>query len=76
MRIGMKHPEAFSRALRDESCCLMNDPQRLLPGAAANQPRAVRWPRRSPHKPPHGPRTQSTRRSSSIFLPRMERSSL
>ncbi len=38
MRIGMKHPEAFSVLYAMSSCCLMNDPQRLLPGAAANQP--------------------------------------
>jgi hypothetical protein len=34
----MKHPEAFSVLYGMSSCCLMNDPQRLLPGAAANQP--------------------------------------
>ncbi len=38
MRIGMKYPEAFSVLYAMSSCCLMNDPQRLLPGAAANQP--------------------------------------
>ncbi|HUO33111.1 MAG TPA: alpha/beta hydrolase-fold protein, partial [Bryobacteraceae bacterium] len=38
MRIGMKHPEAFSVLYAMSSCCLMNDPQRLLPGAAANRP--------------------------------------
>jgi len=38
MRIGMKHPEAFSALYAMSSCCLMNDPQRLLPGASANQP--------------------------------------
>jgi enterochelin esterase-like enzyme len=38
MRIGMKHPEAFSVLYAMSSCCLMNDPQRLLPGAGANQP--------------------------------------
>jgi len=34
VRIGMKHPEAFSVLYAMSSCCLMNDPQRLLPGAA------------------------------------------
>jgi enterochelin esterase-like enzyme len=38
VRIGMKHPEAFSALYAMSSCCLMNDPQRLLPGANANQP--------------------------------------
>jgi len=38
VRIGMKHPEAFSVLYAMSSCCLMNDPQRLLPGASANQP--------------------------------------
>jgi enterochelin esterase-like enzyme len=38
MRIGMKHPEAFSVLYAMSSCCLMNDPQRLLPGAASKQP--------------------------------------
>lgn len=38
MRIGMKHPEAFSVLYAMSSCCLMNDPQRLLPGASANRP--------------------------------------
>jgi enterochelin esterase-like enzyme len=38
MRIGMKHPEAFSALYAMSSCCLMNDPQRLLPGTSANQP--------------------------------------
>lgn len=38
VRIGMKHPEAFSALYAMSSCCLMNDPQRLLPGASANQP--------------------------------------
>jgi len=40
IRIGMKHPEAFSVLYAMSSCCLMNDPQRLLPGASANQPPA------------------------------------
>jgi enterochelin esterase-like enzyme len=35
VRIGMKHPEAFSALYAMSSCCLMNDPERLLPGAAA-----------------------------------------
>jgi enterochelin esterase-like enzyme len=38
MRIGMKRPDVFSVLYAMSSCCLMNDPQRLLPGAAANQP--------------------------------------
>jgi S-formylglutathione hydrolase len=38
VRIGMKHPEAFSVLYAMSSCCLMNDPQRLLPGASAKQP--------------------------------------
>lgn len=38
MRIGMKHPEAFSVLYAMSSCCLLNDPQRLLPGAAGKQP--------------------------------------
>jgi len=38
MRIGMKHPEAFSVLYAMSSCCLMNDLQRLLPGAGANPP--------------------------------------
>ncbi|HEX5226347.1 MAG TPA: alpha/beta fold hydrolase [Bryobacteraceae bacterium] len=38
VRIGMKHPEAFSVLYAMSSCCLMNDPQRLLPGASATQP--------------------------------------
>ena len=38
VRIGMKHPEVFSALYAMSSCCLMNDPQRLLPGASANQP--------------------------------------
>jgi S-formylglutathione hydrolase len=38
VRIGMKHPEAFSVLYAMSSCCLMNDPQRLLPGTSANQP--------------------------------------
>ncbi len=37
LRIGMKHPEAFSALYAMSSCCLMNDPQRLVPGAGANQ---------------------------------------
>jgi enterochelin esterase-like enzyme len=37
VRIGMKHPEAFSVLYAMSSCCLMNDAQRLLPGASANQ---------------------------------------
>lgn len=38
VRIGMKHPEAFSVLYAMSSCCLMNDPQRLVPGASANTP--------------------------------------
>ncbi len=38
VRIGMKHPEAFSVLYAMSSCCLMNDPQRPVPGASANQP--------------------------------------
>jgi enterochelin esterase-like enzyme len=38
VRIGMKHPETFSALYAMSSCCLMNDPQRLLPGASSNQP--------------------------------------
>lgn len=38
VRIGMKHPEVFSALYAMSSCCLMNDPQRLLPGAPANRP--------------------------------------
>lgn len=38
LRIGMKHPEAFAALYAMSSCCLMNDPQRLLPGASQNQP--------------------------------------
>ncbi|HXE65109.1 MAG TPA: alpha/beta fold hydrolase [Bryobacteraceae bacterium] len=38
VRIGMKHPEAFAVLYAMSSCCLMNDPQRLLPGTSANQP--------------------------------------
>lgn len=34
VRIGMKHPEAFSVLYAMSSCCLMNDPERLLPGSA------------------------------------------
>jgi len=37
MRIGMKYPEVFSVLYAMSSCCLMNDPQRLVPGAPANQ---------------------------------------
>lgn len=40
MRIGMKHPEAFSALYAMSSCCLMNDPQRLLPGATPNNPQS------------------------------------
>src|SRR6185503_6664502 len=38
MRIGMKHPEVFSVLYAMSSCCLMNDPQRLVPGARSGQP--------------------------------------
>ena len=38
VRIGMKHPEIFSVLYAMSSCCLLNDAQRLLPGAGANQP--------------------------------------
>ena len=38
VRIGMKHPEAFSALYAMSSCCLMNDPQRLVPGASAKTP--------------------------------------
>jgi enterochelin esterase-like enzyme len=38
VRIGMKHPEVFSALYAMSSCCLMNEAQRLLPGAQANQP--------------------------------------
>ncbi len=38
VRIGMKHPETFSALYAMSSCCLMNDPQRLVPGASGNQP--------------------------------------
>lgn len=38
VRIGMKHPEAFSVLYAMSSCCLLNDAQRLLPGASANRP--------------------------------------
>jgi len=38
VRIGMKYPEVFSVLYAMSSCCLMNDPQRLLPGAAGNGP--------------------------------------
>jgi S-formylglutathione hydrolase len=38
VRIGMKHPESFSVLYAMSSCCLMNDPQRLVPGANANKP--------------------------------------
>ena len=38
VRIGMKYPEVFSVLYAMSSCCLMNDPQRLVPGAPANQP--------------------------------------
>lgn len=38
VRIGMKHPEAFWVLYAMSSCCLLNDPQRLLPGASATQP--------------------------------------
>jgi hypothetical protein len=36
----MKHPEAFSALYAMSSCCMMNDPQRLLPRALANQPQS------------------------------------
>jgi len=35
MRIGMKYPEAFSVLYAMSSCCLMNNPQELLPGVPA-----------------------------------------
>ncbi len=35
MRIGMKHPEAFSVLYAMSSCCLINNPQELLPGVRA-----------------------------------------
>jgi S-formylglutathione hydrolase len=38
VRIGMKHPEVFSALYAMSSCCLLNEAQRLLPGAATNQP--------------------------------------
>jgi enterochelin esterase-like enzyme len=38
IRIGMKRPDVFSVLYAMSSCCLMNDPQRLLPGAKENQP--------------------------------------
>jgi enterochelin esterase-like enzyme len=38
VRIGMKHPEAFSALYAMSSCCLLNDSQCLLPGANAKQP--------------------------------------
>jgi S-formylglutathione hydrolase len=33
----MIHPEAFAVLYAMSSCCMMNDPQRLVPGAGANQ---------------------------------------
>ena len=47
VRIGMKHPEAFSVLYAMSSCCLMNDPQRLVPGASANQPPSGRFGERA-----------------------------
>lgn len=35
VRIGMKRPEAFSALYAMSSCCLMNNPQELLPGVPA-----------------------------------------
>lgn len=35
VRIGMKRPEAFSVLYAMSSCCLMNNPQELLPGVPA-----------------------------------------
>src|ERR1019366_7683104 len=43
VRIGMKHPETFSALYAMSSCCLMNDPQRLVPGASPNQPPSGAW---------------------------------
>ena len=37
VRIGMKHPEAFSALYAMSSCCLMNNPQELLPGVRAGR---------------------------------------
>jgi len=37
VRIGVKHPEGFSVLYAMSSCCVMNDPERLLSGAGANQ---------------------------------------
>lgn len=37
VRIGMKHPEAFSALYAMSSCCLINDPERLLPGSAPSK---------------------------------------
>jgi len=33
VRVGMKHPEAFSALYAMSSCCLMNNPTQLLPGS-------------------------------------------
>ena len=55
VRIGMKHPEAFSVLYAMSSCCLMNDPERLLPGAAPTSSlRAAHWRTLFPRKPPPG----------------------
>jgi len=35
VRIGMKRPEAFSALYAMSSCCLLQDPQRVLPGQPA-----------------------------------------
>ena len=37
VRIGMKRPESFSVLYAMSSCCLMNNPQQLLPGASAGK---------------------------------------
>ena len=69
VRIGMKRSDAFSVLYAMSSCCLMNNPQQLLPGVPRRgskplpaQPRprksrrreAARWQTRSPRRLLHG----------------------
>jgi len=57
VRIGMKHPESFSVLYAMSSCCLMNDPQRLLPGATPNR------------QPPPGPLAKALDAQAAAWAP-------
>ena len=56
VRIGMKHPEAFSVLYAMSSCCLMNDRSDWFQGHPLTSRRAGHWRTRCPRRPRRGRR--------------------